>query len=53
VIFGSDWPVCTLTDSLKAWVDAFTQITGTLPDADREKLWFRNAERLYGLAVAE
>jgi len=53
VIFGSDWPVCTLTDSLKAWVDAFTQITGSLLDADREKLWFRNAERLYGLTVSE
>lgn len=49
VIFGSDWPVCTLTDSLKAWVDAFTQITASMPEPNREKLWFRNAERLYGL----
>ncbi|MFY8053097.1 MAG: amidohydrolase family protein [Armatimonadaceae bacterium] len=53
VIFGSDWPVCTLTDSLKAWVDAFTQITGTLSESNREKLWFRNAERLYSLAPSE
>lgn len=49
VIFGSDWPVCTLTDSLKAWVDAFTQITASMSELNREKLWFRNAERLYGL----
>ncbi|HEY2930371.1 MAG TPA: amidohydrolase [Acidobacteriota bacterium] len=49
VIFGSDWPVCTLAASLTEWVEALMKITGTASLQDQEKLFWRNAERIYRL----
>lgn len=47
VVWGGDWPVCTLTATLRQWVDAsdelFTAATGT----QREKVFYKNAERIY------
>lgn len=47
VVWGSDWPVCTLTSTLQRWVDAALTLTEAAPEADREKLFRRNAERIY------
>lgn len=49
VVFGSDWPVCTLGASLKEWVVALRQIIATRPAADQRKLLSENARRLYRL----
>lgn len=50
VIFGSDWPVCTLTASLREWVSALREIVKSRPLADRKKLFAENARRYYRLA---
>ena len=50
VIFGSDWPVCTLTASLREWVEALQKIVADRPLALRQKLFYQNAVRFYGLS---
>ncbi|MSR64239.1 MAG: amidohydrolase [Verrucomicrobiae bacterium] len=47
VVWGSDWPVCTLTATYQQWVDAALAITKNAKPADREKLFAKNAERVY------
>ena len=49
VIFGSDWPVCTLAAQLKEWVDALLQITSQFKEEDRQKLFYQNAVNIYRL----
>ncbi|MSR65369.1 MAG: hypothetical protein EXS18_06270 [Verrucomicrobiae bacterium] len=44
---GSDWPVCTFTATYQQWVDAALAITKNAKPADREKLFSKNAERVY------
>lgn len=50
VVFGSDWPVCTLAASLREWVEALRAIVRDRSDADQRKLFAQNARRLYRLA---
>lgn len=47
VIFGSDWPVCTLVASYRDWVVALREIIAERPAADQRKLLHDNAARLY------
>jgi predicted TIM-barrel fold metal-dependent hydrolase len=50
VVWGSDWPVCTLTADLTRWVEATHSIVaGASPD-EKQRLLSRNAERIYRLA---
>jgi L-fuconolactonase len=49
VVFGSDWPVCTLAASLAEWVDALRVIASKRSEADRRKLFHENAIRIYRL----
>ena len=49
VVFGSDWPVCTLTASLGDWVRALKVILRSRPVEMQRKLFHDNAQRLYGL----
>ncbi len=49
VVWGSDWPVCTLTADLARWIAATHElIAGASPD-EQERLLSRNAERIYRL----
>ena len=49
VVWGSDWPVCTLTADLTRWVAATrTLICGASAD-EQERLLSRNAEQIYRL----
>jgi L-fuconolactonase len=50
VIFGSDWPVCTIAATLAQWVAALKQIIAPRPERDQQALLHDNAARLYGLA---
>jgi predicted TIM-barrel fold metal-dependent hydrolase len=50
VMFGSDWPVCTLAASFKQWVDALIFLTKDAGDANQRKLFQENAERVYELS---
>jgi L-fuconolactonase len=50
VIFGGDWPVCTLAASYRRWVEALKAIVKDRPEEQQRKLFHDNAVRLYGLA---
>jgi predicted TIM-barrel fold metal-dependent hydrolase len=49
VLFGSDWPVCTLSASFQQWVEALQAITESAGQANQGKLFFHNAVRVYKL----
>ena len=49
VIFGGDWPVCTLGASYQEWASALRQIISVRSEIDQRKLLSANAEALYGL----
>lgn len=50
VVWGSDWPVCTLTADLGRWVAATHALLDGASDNEKERLLSRNAERIYRLA---
>jgi len=47
VMFGSDWPVCTLATDYRRWVETVAALTASAKGADRKKLFQTNAERIY------
>ncbi|MGH9836183.1 MAG: amidohydrolase family protein [Blastocatellia bacterium] len=49
VIFGSDWPVCTLAATFKQWVLALMFLTKDAGEENQRKLFYENAERVYRL----
>lgn len=49
VVWGSDWPVCTLTASLSIWLAATHALTSGVSAREREKLFAANARRLWSL----
>ena len=50
LIFGSDWPVCTLAASYTEVVEAAQVVTTRLSPPEREAIFAGNATRVYGLA---
>ncbi len=50
VVFGGDWPVCTLAATYRQWVEALRQIVSSRSLADRKKLFHDNAIRVYRLS---
>ncbi|MBD0737554.1 amidohydrolase family protein [Streptomyces sp. CBMA29] len=52
LLFGSDWPVCTLAADYSSVVALAESAAAPLTPADRDALFGRNAARLYGLDVA-
>lgn len=49
VLFGSDWPVCTLSGTYKQWVNALGSLTQNADESNRRKLFHDNAIRIYQL----
>jgi predicted TIM-barrel fold metal-dependent hydrolase len=49
VLFGSDWPVCTLAATYRQWTDALQTITQNAGAAKQKKLFHDNAIRIYRL----
>lgn len=49
VMFGSDWPVCTLAASYRQWVETLLSLTETAGEANQQKLFHDNAIRVYRL----
>jgi len=47
VVWGSDWPVCLLAGSYKRWADATMELISKATSGERDKLLWRNAERVY------
>jgi predicted TIM-barrel fold metal-dependent hydrolase len=50
VMFGSDWPVCTLSARYVQWVEALSSLTRSAGTANQKKLFYENAIRVYRLA---
>ncbi len=50
VLFGSDWPVCTLSASYRQWIEALQAITRGAGDLNQRKLFYDNAVRVYRLS---
>jgi len=49
VVWGSDWPVCTLTASLSTWLAALQSIIRGASTDERDKLFAANARRIWRL----
>jgi predicted TIM-barrel fold metal-dependent hydrolase len=49
VMFGGDWPVCTLTATYRQWVEALQAIVKDQSEENRKKLFHDNAASFYGL----
>lgn len=47
LIFGSDWPVCTLAVSYQAWIEVAEALTGKLTVSEGAAIFGGNAERIY------
>jgi predicted TIM-barrel fold metal-dependent hydrolase len=47
VLWGGDWPVCLLTATLQQWVAAVDQLVALATEDQREKMFYKNAERIY------
>ncbi len=50
VMFGSDWPVCTLAASYRQWVEALLSLTQAAGETNQGKLFRDNAIRAYRLS---
>jgi len=50
VMFGSDWPVCTLSASYARWVEALSALTRSAGESNQRKLFHDNAIRVYRLS---
>lgn len=50
VMFGGDWPVCTLGASYRQWFDALREIVANRPESQQRRLFHDNAIRVYRLA---
>ncbi len=49
LLFGTDWPVCTLAASYDTVVEVAEQLTADLSDSERDAVFGANATRIYGL----
>ena len=49
VMFGSDWPVCTLACRFRQWAEALNEITRGYTRDERERIFARNARKVYRL----
>src|SRR5262245_1267603 len=50
VMFGSDWPVCTLAASYKEWVETLLYLSDAADPENQRKLFYENALRVYKLS---
>lgn len=49
LMFGSDWPVCTLAATYQEWVDALLWAVEDASDAERNSLFHENAAAFYSV----
>lgn len=50
-VYASDWPVCNMGGSYRAWFEAVDGITAKRSAKDRQKLFVLNAVAFYGLKL--
>jgi L-fuconolactonase len=47
VMFGSDWPVCTVVAGYRQWLDIVRHVVSTESNVNQDKLFIDNAQRVY------
>jgi L-fuconolactonase len=47
VLFGGDWPVCTVATNYQRWLETIWELTSSADAVQRTKLFQTNAERIY------
>ena len=52
VVWGSDWPVCTLGGGLLAWVAATHAVLSGCSNDERDSLFWKNADRIWQLGLS-
>ena len=52
VVWGSDWPVCTLGGGLLAWVAATHAVLTGCSNDERDSLFWKNADRIWQLGLS-
>lgn len=51
LMWGSDWPVCTLAASYREWIEYVETFLNKFPHEERKAIWGENAIRFYKLNV--
>jgi predicted TIM-barrel fold metal-dependent hydrolase len=49
IVWGSDWPVCTLGGGLATWIAATHALVAGCGESEKTRLFSSNAKRLWGL----
>ena len=49
LMFGSDWPVCLLATLYTRWVQAVSDLLGSLSIDEQDRIFYRNARQFYGV----
>ena len=52
-VWGSDWPVCTISSGLRTWVNVTQQLIAAAGESNQRQLLHGNAIRIYGLDESE
>lgn len=50
ILYGSDWPVCTLAARAELWMDFVQSFTADWSEPERDRFFYDNAMRLYRLS---
>jgi L-fuconolactonase len=53
LVWGSDWPVCTLAASYEAWRVAAVELASGLSQSDQDALFGGNCAALYRLGLSQ
>jgi L-fucono-1,5-lactonase len=49
LMFGTDWPICTLAVSYQQVIDALRVVLGPIRKEDASRVWGRSAQRFYDI----
>ena len=49
VVFGGDWPVCTLASTYGQWFDTLSDVVSRYSDDEKRQLFYDNAVDFYRL----
>lgn len=49
IVYGTNWPICTITGTVGGWIEALESVLRRFPVEYSENLFFQNAKRLYFL----
>ncbi len=49
LMFGSDWPVCTLASSYQRWINLAFEYTAELNESERDQIFYQTAVDFYRL----